>query len=414
MRGVDGVLCYNPDGGMLARVRFREARTATQSMSFAVALGCGEVWAGTVRLGDNALPEIRSVHPVLVDARDGYWITSDDLRTARSFEQEVPGDPLDWQRGSFEIIGVESIPCRPAEDEIRLAGNRWLRSIGVSRREPTNHLTAKVFLVSPAAGVSYSYDTPAISRFAAFGSGALEVDGGLLENPAAPTLANCRAFDPQTGQLLDEAECVSAVNLALATSRAFGQFDSAPSIGAETRMVLSMPTRHLNCAEGDPYGTGPFSCEPEGEAAQCLLQVRDSLGPAQAANLAAPGQPASDGGCSLPLTTTEIVVRRESEGPKGDLPLWLRAPRPGFDGRLSRNAGTVRIYLDRDATGEILHSEEPESAVLNVFGDPQAGYEGLPLVGITIQKYENGRIGGTFGNTSPIGTFQKLTPPENP
>ncbi len=44
--GVNGGGCYDPNGGILAKVRFRESKTSQEALDFLIALSCGEVCAG--------------------------------------------------------------------------------------------------------------------------------------------------------------------------------------------------------------------------------------------------------------------------------------------------------------------------------------------------------------------------------
>jgi len=408
-RGTDGTLCYNPNGGILARVRFKESLQGTQAFSYSIILGCGQVWAGNLQLGSNGLPELRSGFPVVVEEDLGSWRTADAFTTPQAFTQAVPGDVKDWQTGSFEIIGVESLSCDPEDQLARLEGNRWAKPDGFLRQAATNHLSAQVFLVRVGAGVSHAYRTPAIARFAARGLGPILVEGGILSNLEAPTLADCLTFRTDGERLLTPTQCVAAVNLALTSAQLSAQFDISPLVGGETRIIASLPTLNLNCAEGAPYGPGPFSCNPNGEKMRCT--VADREGNTRAATLAASGLTPVDGGCRLTRATTEIamraeVSRSEVSEPPADISLWTdRLPRP--------LSGTVKMYFDRNLAGELLHGETLPDGLLNVFGRPATGYEGLPVISLTVQEYRNGRIGGTYGNTTPTGSFDKVLYPGN-
>ncbi|MDG1959095.1 MAG: hypothetical protein P8K07_11250 [Candidatus Binatia bacterium] len=408
-RGTDGTLCYNPNGGILARVRFKESLQGTQAFSYSIILGCGQVWAGNLQLGSNGLPELRSGFPVVVEEDLGSWRTADAFTTPQAFTQAVPGDVKDWQTGSFEIIGVESLSCDPEDQLARLEGNRWAKPDGFLREAATNHLSAQVFLVRVGAGVSHAYRTPAIARFAARGLGPILVEGGILSNLEAPTLADCLTFRTDGERLLTPTQCVAAVNLALTSAQLSAQFDISPLVGGETRIIASLPTLNLNCAEGAPYGPGPFSCNPNGEKMRCT--VADREGNTRAATLAASGLTTVDGGCRLTRATTEIamraeVSRSEVSEPPADISLWTdRLPRP--------LSGTVKMYFDRNLAGELLHGETLPDGLLNVFGRPATGYEGLPVISLTVQEYRNGRIGGTYGNTTPTGSFDKVLYPGN-
>ena len=399
IRGTDGILCYNPDGGMLLRVRFRDSLHGSNAFSFSLALGCGEVWAGGVRLGPDGLPEIRSSYPVVVDEVADAWITEDEFLAPQGFVQAVPGDVEDWQRGYFEVIGVESLSCKPEGGVTHIDGDRWLKAGPSFRSAPTNQLAVKTFLVRAAAGISYAYDAPAISRFVSVGGGPVDVPGGLLGNLDAPTLADCISYRGDSLTRLTPGECVGAVNLALATARLSAQFDIDPTTAGETRVVATLPTRNLNCADGEPYGTGPFSCDPEGEEIYCT--VSDRSGNADDNPLVPPGGGTPESTCLLPRTASELSIRETFAAPAGDFSLWTwQLPDP--------SAGSVSLDLARNAEGELLHGEEYPDGILNVFARGVQGYEGLPALGVVVQEFRNGEVGGSYGNTTPASAFQQV------
>src|SRR5262249_9117945 len=107
------------EGGVLARVRFRESKTAREALSFEIALGCGEMWTGVVKQQPNGTPALQSNHPVVT-------AVGNTVSTAPSFDPErggalapfvVPAGtvPADVQRGYLEVIAEETLPCAPVE-----------------------------------------------------------------------------------------------------------------------------------------------------------------------------------------------------------------------------------------------------------------------------------------------------------
>ena len=401
--GVDGTRCYNPDGGILARVRFRESLASAEGMSFAVALGCGEVWAGAVTLGPDSLPQLRSAAPVVTEENAAELITTDAFRTPVPFSMEMPGDPEDWQRGFFEVIGIESLPCLPREGEILPEGNRWDRLPTGQEREASNALSAKVFLVRPAAGQSFSYDSPALSRFVALGGGPIPLGGSVLDHPERPTLEDCITYEGDGITRLSRFECVSAVNLAISSAEGHGQYDIEKGTAGQTRIAVALPTRSFRC--GDPFASqrDPFTCNPAGEEITCT--VYDRLGDWTADPLQAPpvnGElPAPEPDCRLPRDMSVLAVRQDYEDPPGDFSLWTwELPRP--------ETGRLALDLARNAEESLIHDEiYPEgSDVLNVFSSAVLGYYGLPALGVVIQEFANGSVGGAYGNSTPLGSFQ--------
>ncbi len=403
LHGVDGVTCYNPDGGILARVRFRESLESTPTFSFAIALGCGEVWAGALTLGANDLPQIRSGHPVVSGEEITTFETSDLFSTPVAFTMERLGEVEDWQRGFFEIIGIESLPCAPQGGTLEPAGNIWSKLPNLERRESTNALAAKVFLVRATAGLSFSYELPALSRFVMVGGGPIPVGGNVLDNPDRPTLTDCITYEGDGSTQLSAFECISAVNLAISTAEAHGQFDIETATGGQTRIVATMPTRRFAC--GNPYQSrrAPFTCSPQGEEVACTVHDRlgtflsDPLQPPPVGGLLPPPEPV----CLLPRDLSILALRDSYDDPEADFSLWTWELPEG-------SSGGLEIDLARDIDGNLIHREyySEGSDVLNVLGPPVLGYQGLPVLGVVVQEFANGNVGGAYGNSVILGSFQ--------
>ncbi|MEO2168104.1 MAG: hypothetical protein ABGY42_08280, partial [bacterium] len=308
------------------------------------------------------------------------------------------------QRGYFEVIGVESLSCAPRSGVVDPAGGLWAKPNHLLRSEPTNALTSKVFLVRAAAGVSYSYNAPTIARFVTLGGGPIPIGGGLLANLDAPTLADCITLDARLSWL-SKAECVSAVNLALGSRQLSGQFDIDSTTAGQVRIVATLPTKGLGCEEGAPFGTGPFTCAPEGEEITCTLS--DRLGNFTNAPLTPPagGGGAPEPVCLLPRVASELAVRNNLSDPAADFSLWSwELPDP--------SSGSIALNLADDALGDLIHAETYPEGVLNVFARDVIGYEGLPVVGLVIQEFANGNVGGAYGNTTPVNAFQAVVAPD--
>jgi hypothetical protein len=401
-RGVDGVTCYNPNGGILARVRFRESLESTPAFNFALALGCGEVWAGALTLGADDLPQLRSVHPVVSDENLATFVTSDLFTTPAAFTMERMGDAEDWQRGFFEVIGIESLPCLPRGGAVEAAGNTWDKLPTAERRESTNALSGKVFLVRAAAGISFSYEAPALARFVTVGGGPIPLGGNVLDNLDRPTLEDCLTYAGGGVTPLSALECISAVNLAISSSEAHGQFDIESGTGGQTRIVATLPTRSFACSDSPGSPRAPFECLPQGEEVACTVHDRvgsynpDPLQPPPLGGIPPPAEPF----CRLPRDLSILAVRDSYDDPAADFSLWTWELPAG-------SSGGVEIDLARDAGGALIHREyyAENSDILNVLGPPVRGYQGLPLLGVVVQEFENGNVGGHYGNTVALGSF---------
>lgn len=412
--GVDGTECYNPFGGIAMRVRFRESRESAPALSFAVALGCSATWTARVKLGEDDIPEVQS-KSYLVDETGSQFeelnfALSTDPRSIRVFDIPVDDSEItDWQRGHFEVIAIEALPCHPTKaGESPATGggigtNRtfvWQRPqpFGIA---PSNALAAKVFIVQPGSGRSYSYKPPAISRFVSPAAGPIPVPGGLLGSPDLPDLRDCRTYpDRRSPELASPFECISAINLAISSAELHGQFDIARGIGASTRVAIVQPTRHYRCDPDFREASRPFSCSSQGEEITCRVYDRSGN---SLINPLSPDSP-PDGAietCRLPRDLSILSLRQSEEDAEEDWSLWTtNLPRP--------QSGKFALDLARNPAHSVIHREEfPRGGnFLNIHGSDVEGYWGLPALGLVIQEFTNGEVGGRYGNTTAAGSFQ--------
>lgn len=426
--GIDGLHCYNPLGGILARVFFREASTSQRALSFPIAIGCGQTWAGAVSMGENNLPQVRTRFPVVNADENGLYIAEvpkEPLSFVRA--DNSPGDLEDWHRGFFEIIGIESIPCSatilPGPGGLP-ADRVWqwekLRPDG---REPSNAISAKVFIVQPRTGRSFSYQTTALSRFVEFEGGPIRLEGNLLDTPDQPTLHDCITTGWDRETRLTPAECISAVNLAISSAETLGQFDIQNVFAGQTRIAITMPTRRYRCLEEFFANSEPFSCHPAGEEVACNLYdrlghlVENPLEPPPGSNPDLPNPSV----CRLPKDMSLVSIRDTVPDPTADLTLWTwELPLGG--------SGAFTIDLAQDDDDQLIHQERYYPPVssgdqrnlasnywgtknLNVQGVPVDGYLGLPVLSVTIQEFTNLSTGGNYGNTTPSDSFQTILLP---
>jgi len=167
--GSDG---YNANGGIVARVRFRESKTSRELLDFDVVLSCAEVWTGKVELpSGSSTPRIVSNDPIRTVTTNTTFVTEPALTGGKSFVKPPGLTDADIQRGYFEVIAQEAVPCEPADGQVNRDGDTWDRIQG--DRTPTNALSAEVVLIRVAAGVSHIYNAEAISRFIVAGGGSV-------------------------------------------------------------------------------------------------------------------------------------------------------------------------------------------------------------------------------------------------
>jgi hypothetical protein len=444
--GIDGTGCYNENGGILAKVRFRAYKESAEVLDFVIALSCGEVWAGNVSL-DGTTPVVKSKFPVVVKNGTGInagEVTDDtQVVTAPAFDPNNGGaaqpflgigqggvaDDADQQRGYIEIFALESLACEPdgapgtpeeyeiGEGTLSLDGSVWARITSFDDEiTASNALSGQVFLVKPTVGVSYGYQMDAITRFAQLGRGTIA--GLNLFGAEDPNFEDCEVF--QGGLKASADECRGAVSLALSKSFLYGQYDIEQITAGTTQMVVTTPGKHLYCTT---LGTDvpPFQCQITspawdpagirlgalgGEEIDCEVYDRQE-------NFFKPDEPEGCGyvspceappvvpeRCYLPYEQTIIGINAvEDLGTGADVQF--------LTGFLPAGAsGWVELDLSRNLENATIHSET--GGFMGMLGIAVDGYVGLPATGLVLQTFENGSAGGTYGNAIPMTSNQQI------
>src|SRR5581483_8904332 len=237
---------YDPLGGIVARVRFRESKTSREILDFDIVLSCAEVWTARVELQAGAtIPRLVSDDPIRVTTGSGSFTTAPALAGGRSFALPAGLQAADIQRGYFEVIAEEAVPCEPNDGQVDRSGDTWSRVCAngaCPEATPTDALAAEVIIIRVAAGVSHIYNAEAVTRYVVDGGGSVFFTPGSGQ----PDLQNC--IGPVNGGgFYSGADCVNQMNLALAKSRVMAQYDVQNIDGGSTRIVFTLPTKSYQC-----------------------------------------------------------------------------------------------------------------------------------------------------------------------
>lgn len=417
--GVDGAACYNPTGGILFKIRFRESKLSKEVLDFVVPLSCGEVWAGVVELGPNNLPRIRSKYPIATGASNATQIVSDDILNTPNGQTFLPPNGVlpagvtqeDVQRGYIEVIAMEALNCEPDDGELNIDEvETWTRIAPPLDNTPSNALGAEAFLVRVGSGVSHAYNFVAISAFVGAGLGSIAPTN--LFGDSVPDWDDCRALDGVLNPYADPFDCVRQVNLALSKSRLVSQYDVNTLTSGSTDVIVTLPTKYANC-QLNPQGTNyaskrypgtSFQCAPAGETISCTVYNREEEFDSPETPPFSPGEPEQE--CLLPRELTIFHISEAGGlGPLGDV---------GFaTGNLDpSDSGWLDLDLVRDADGNIVHQEIFVNSITHdILGAYLAGYRGLPATGLVAQEFFNGNVGGTYGATVPSLAEQVVLKP---
>lgn len=395
--GSDG---YNANGGILARVRFRESKTSREVLDFDVVLSCAEVWTAKIELpSGSGLPRIVSNDPIRTGTTGSTFTTSQALTGGKAFFKPPGLSDADIQRGYFEVIAEEALPCEPADGQVNREGDTWNR-ITQGDDTPSNALSAEVVLIRVAAGVSHIYNAEAVSRYIVANGG----DVTFLPSSGRPNLADCIA-QTQSGD-----GCVDQMNFILSKSRVMAQYDIQNITGGSTRIVFTLPTKNYECSlnagltDFNGVASPPFSCQGAngalgGEQIGCIPynRLEDYV---EGEDIFSPGADASI--CVLPRELSIIgIVADDSPTSQNvtsvsdEVINVTSIPREHL-------AGWVDFNLYRDpANPTQLH--EQNGLNVNLLGSFYSRYEGLPALTLILQEYVNANLApsGVYGGAVP-------------
>jgi len=402
-KGTNGEICYNPYGGILAKVRFREAIDSKEVLDFVIALSCGEVWAGAVKLNGSGVPEIRSGAPVYdasLTTNEAVAITTSPRFTGGlEFIGAAGVSDSDMSRGYIEIVGMESLHCEPDSGALSADGSdTWTRIGG----QASNSLAGEVFQVRAAAGVSHAYNMDAISRFATDGESIAPLD---LLGAEQPNASDCDVIDALGVGFLSPQDCVAAVSLALSKSQVIAQYDIEAGTNGGTNVVFTLPNKHLYCA-GAHIANPPFQCAAAGEDVR--VDIYDRI---ENFNTPEEPPPCTESPCPptppdsperLPNEVTIVSITADGSLKNNADKAW----QPGSN--LTQTSGWITVDMTSDYNGNLVHQEiNPESTFL---GNLMNGYRGLPTIALVLQEFTNSTTaaGSTYGNTVPATTSQQI------
>lgn len=405
---------YNPNGGLVARVRFRESKTSREVLDFDIILSCAEVWTAKVELPAGAtLPRIISNDPIRTITTPTGFTTSQALAGGKSFVLPTGLAAADVQRGYFEVIAEEALPCEPIDGQVDRTGDAWARlcpSGACKAATPTDALAAEVILIRVSAGVSHIYNAEAMTRFIISGGGSVFFTPGSGQ----PDLRNCLGPD-NSGGTYSGADCVNQANFILSKSRVMAQYDIQNATGGSTRVVFLLATKNYKCKLNGPQTdfngvpSPPYSCEGAntsgatigGEQIGCIPynRIEDFI---EGDDIFSPGETSV---CRLPRELSIVGIIADDSptslsisAVSDELINVTTIPR-------EHQAGWVDFNLFHDPLNPIQEHQQfgldPEKVELLSAG--YSRYRGLPALTLILQEYLNASLApvGVYGGAVP-------------
>jgi hypothetical protein len=411
---------YNPNGGLVARIRFRESMTSREVLDFDIILSCAEIWTARVELPAGAnLPRLVSNDPIRVATGALQFTTDDVLTGGRSFVLPAGLTAPDVQRGYFEVIAEESLPCEPIDGQVDRTGDTWQRLCANGACEeatPTDALAAEVILIRVAAGVSHIYNAEAVTRFRIAGSGSAFFTPGSGQ----PDLGNCIGPDNFDGGSTYSGitNCSNQMNFILSKSRVMAQYDIQNVTGGSTRIVFTQATKNYKCSLSgglnnfNGVASPPFSCQSTnsagistgvigGEQIGCVpynriedfVEGEDIFSPGETSICRLPremsivGVVADDSPTSLATSSLADELINVTSIPREHLAGWV----------------DFNLYQD-PAVASQQHTQfglDPD--LIDLLGVGYSAYRGLPVLTLILQEYLNANLNptGVYGGAVP-------------
>ncbi len=400
------------NAGMAARLRFREASKGEEVFSTDIWLSRGDVWVGVITHDASvSLPygaRIMSPDWVITGSSGDAFVLGTPFNNGYDFPNTfyVPAGSSNLM-GYFEVIGQERTYDRGTSAQM---GSQVTRLTG--NADAPNHLMGTAYIVRVADGLSFAYNATAVANFS-------RNKGSLFSGPnsPSPTLMDCE-------DTLDQLE------FPLSKKEVFAGYSVEDSIGAKFSLIITFPTKNFHFCGKPDYtlkGDPSASCAPTyplgspfnptlvswvgygyftagsgaGEQIDLTLFDRDQY-------RAGPIPPCFLSACPLPI-------------PPG-LPWGLNMiglypgvgaiPGQGFRDNVAFYTGVFQsgfIGIIFPGTGHI-QPLNPKITKFQHFDMPFGAYEGMPVIGVALQEFQNSNVGGFYGDTWDVFYKTKWVP----
>lgn len=411
------------------KVRFLEGKNSREVLDFNLYLSPLDAWSGVVTNDGSGNPILRTFDksctaPAIPASATVAGATEVGFRNFEYAGYDMAGSGLDRAKeGYLEIIEmgeIASVDIDPSATEVLFpaavthAGgvpancaaviNGWKpggyftqgANAANSLSAPTGGLIGTGSVINVAAGTDYSYDPVVIEDFTS-------IDNHTEPGSLFPSLAEADPFSLvfYQGAVVSSdwnGVGIDAVSAVLMHQSVINEFTVNTSFGGGTDMVVTFPTKRFYVPrESDlSLASAPFTAEFDDTV---------PVGPGESATLLTDGQ--SVGACE---PTSPLLVGREEETQSGDIDFSPKPPVAGFALCWEVNVLTIN-------NTNVLQSENLKTNVTSPFTDgwlrlsfldaghvltdsnvaPNA-YLGLPAVGIAVQRYVNGNVGGVLSN----------------
>jgi len=406
------------DGGVAAKLRFREFDKSIEVYDVDIWLSCDDVWVGLITQDPVAgKPRIWSPDNVIVAADDTGFTVDDVLNVVdpatgaligRSFLPELNNVPAPRSLyGYFELIGEEMTACKAS------AAGRVTRRGGpgaLTRPDCPNSLSGYAYSVRVDEGIAMAYNATAIANFS-------RTQGSLFVGPGQllPTL-------------LEAEDTIDQLEFMLSKRTLSQGYSAELTIGAKYSILVNFPTKHFHFATTSPFGlnlntlTYNVGQRPRGEpfngtTANAGEEISVTIWDRNENPFKVPpgfeSPPVQQNRISLPYEVNIIGIYPVASSPTLTNPRDnLGLPTGGFlsgwwemdlDGTATPSVfGTHTKALDAEVGPPASQGGNLKIAAFNWFGNFFEQYFGLPTIAMIAQEFSNGAVGGAYGEFLPV------------
>jgi hypothetical protein len=276
------------DAAKAVRIVYAESRAGRPTLAMNLYLAPRDSWKGSLSAsGQNGPARLFSTDESCT-AGD-LDSAGEELRTFAFAGNNADGlgsEPARTQRGFIEVIEMGELTGTAlantavkncASLSARITSGDWSSAPNNEVSPPTGGISAQAHVVDVAQGTSFRVVSHAVSGFSGVARHAApgaSTNEARLTRPLAA--AGATDFEVEGWGSVPVARATDAISLLFMSSQLEAPYSIAPTLGAETRFFVTMPTRHAyvdsNVGGALPAGSAPivpFSTDPDPNGPHC-------------------------------------------------------------------------------------------------------------------------------------------------
>jgi hypothetical protein len=391
--------CYD---GVAARLRFREWAVGEEVFSTDIWLSRGDVWVGVITRNPSLYgARITSPDFVITGSSADSFTLDTSLKNGQGFPNTayIPAGSNNLM-GYIEVIGEE----RTYDHASTQAPFKVTRMTGSA--DVPNRLMGYGYIVRVADGQSMAYNATAIANFS-------RNKGSLFSGVGSPSPT-----------LMDGEDTLDQLEFQLSKKDVLAGYSVESAIGGKFSLILTFPTKHFHfcqrpnytargvsttpadCVAGPPTAPWTVHDVTYGDHNANTLEISYQIFHDRNENrfLPPPCYLATCPPYSPPFGSrygVDIIGLYQGYFPFVILSLWLRDNTAWSTNVF--DSGFIEVLFPN---ANHIQPLNPKITKFLHFDMLFSGYEGLPVIGLALQEFENNNVGGFYGDTRDV--FYKI------